>query len=348
MSGWYDPYSVTAVQNYLGLTRAKRGPQALVLGAFTHGRRSARIVGDVDLGAEAPLDSWAGDWMRFQANAFTRALDGELPDGPRVRYFLMGGGSGGRTAEGRLDHGGAWRDAADWPPPEAHPITFHLHADGTLRADAPPRLPGSASWTYDPSDPVPTVGGPLTGLEPFASAGAYDQRAPGRDGAALVERPDVRVFRTAPLERATDVVGTAVVDAVVSTDAPDTDFTAKLIDEHPPSAHYPDGYAMNLSDGIVRLRYVADPTRETFTPPGRPVRLTLELPPIANRFAAGHRIRLDLSSSNFPRYDPNPNTGEPEGRATGTRVARNTVHVGADGGTRLTLHVLPWPVAGGE
>ncbi|WP_323764375.1 CocE/NonD family hydrolase [Marinovum sp.] len=344
LSGWYDPYSVTAVGNFLGLSAAGRGPQTLILGAFTHGRRSERIVGCVDLGPEAPLDSWAGDWMQFQAHALRRALEGLPPDGPRVRYFMMGGGTGRRTDAGHLDHGGRWREATDWPPADAHPVNLHLQPDGRL-GRTPPAHTAVMSFEFDPADPVPTVGGPLASLEPFASAGGFDQRT---SAGPLAQRPDVLVFRTDLLETGVDLAGSVTLELTVSTDGPDTDFSGKLIDEYPPSTAYPEGFALNLCDSILRLRYVADPRRTEFPAPHSKVRVTLELPPMANHFAPGHRIRLDLSSSNFPRYDPNPNTGEPEGQALQQRVARNSIHMGADEVACMTLHVLKDPAEGGE
>ncbi len=346
MSSWFDPYPLTATGNYRGLRAAGRGKQRLILGPWTHGGRSSSCFGDVDFGSEATIDSWAGDWLSYRLGFFEQVL-GELPDRePPVRLFLMGGSSGRRTADGRLDHGGRWITAGDWPVPGARPSPFYLHADGRLAPEAPDVDEASVQFDFDPRHPVPTIGGNLTSLEPVAVGGSFDQV----EGAAffgckppylpLASRADVLVFQTAPLAQATAVVGPVEAELFVATDGPDTDFTAKLIDVYPASADYPQGYAMILTDGILRLRYAEDPARPRLRQPGELVRATVTLFPTANLFAAGHRIRLDISSSNFPKFDVNPNTGEADGCARRSRVATNTVFVDAKRPSRLVLQVL--------
>ena len=137
------------------------------------------------------------------------------------------------------------------------------------------------------------------------------------------------------------VVGPIEVALWVETDGPDTDFTAKLIDVHPPSADYPKGYAMNLTDGIIRLRYAQNPSTPRLRRPGEITRITITLFPTANLFQTGHRIRLDISSSNFPKFDVNPNTGEPDGMARRKRIARNTIYVDAGRPSLIRLPILP-------
>jgi len=193
---------------------------------------------------------------------------------------------------------------------------------------------------------VPTIGGAMSSLEPVAAAGSWDQtEAPGFFGCQapflpLASRPDILVFQTAPLAAPLRVVGPVTAELWVATDGPDTDFTAKLIDVHPPSADYPQGYAMILTDGILRLRYAEDPAAPRLRTPGEIVRATITLFPTGNLFLPGHRIRLDVSSSNFPKFDVNPNTGEPEGRARRRRVAVNTVFVDPEHPSHLVLPVL--------
>jgi putative CocE/NonD family hydrolase len=346
VSGWYDPYVLNAIGNFLGLRAAGRGPQRLILGAFTHGRRSARHAGDIDLGAAAPVDSWATDWRDYRLRFFDEAV-GRAPSGePPVRLFLMGGGTGTRTADGRLDHGGRWITADDWPLPSTRFEAFHLHADGRLAAARPAADAEPLRYRFDPDDPVPTVGGSLASLEPFALPGGFDQvEGPDVFGCTppylpLASRADVLVFETQPLDRPVDVAGPISVELVVATDGPDTDFTAKLIDVYPASADYPCGYALNLCDGVVRLRYCADPERETFSTPATVHRIEITLPPVANRFMPGHRIRLDISSSNFPKYEVNSNTGEPEGRARRKRIATNTIFVDDGRASRIILPIV--------
>src|SRR5262249_47584763 len=142
----------------------------------------------------------------------------------------------------------------------------------------------------------------------------------------LASRADVLAFQTELLSEPVQVVGPIEVELWVETDGPDTDFTAKLIDVHPPSADYPRGYAMNLTDGIIRLRYAEDAARPRARCSGEVTRVMITLFPTANMFSPGHRIRLDISSSNFPKFDVNPNTGEPDGMARRKRIARNTVY----------------------
>ena len=345
MSSWWDPYPLTATANYMGLKQAGRGPQYLILGPWTHGDRSDRWFGDVDFGPDAPIDSWAGDWRQFRRRFFDHVIKGVPLEEPAVRVFVMGGGSGRRTQEGRLDHGGRWITAADWPLPEARPTRFHLHGDGRLATDTPAAGAAPLSYDFDPAKPVPTIGGAMSSLEPVASAGSWDQvEAPGFFGCEppylpLASRPDVLVFQTPPLDQAVEVVGPIEAELWVSTDGPDTDFTAKLIDVHPPSADYPRGYAMILTDGILRLRYAEDPTTPRLRQLGERVRIIVTLFPTANRFLPGHRIRLDVSSSNFPKFDVNPNTGEPDGHARRRRIAVNTVFVDADHPSAVVLPV---------
>ena len=132
-----DPYTLTAATNYTGLRDAGRGPQRLILGPWTHGDRSDRVIGDVDFGPDAPLDSWAGDWRAYRLRFFNHVLRGASFAEPRVRVFVMGGGSGRRTPSGHFDHGGRWVSADDWPLPGTRFQPFHLHADGRLDPAAP-------------------------------------------------------------------------------------------------------------------------------------------------------------------------------------------------------------------
>jgi hypothetical protein len=299
----------------------------------------------VDFGPDAPIESWAGDWNRQRVRFLDQAVRG-VPDGePPVRVFVMGGGSGRRTPGGHLDHGGRWITAPDWPLPDCVPTAFHLHGDGTLDPAVPASGAAALSFQFDPAHAVPTIGGNFSSLEPLAAPGSHDQvEGPSFFGCTppylpLASRPDVVVFQTAPLREAVQVVGPVEVELFVATDAPDTDFTVKLVDVHPPSADYPRGYAMLLGDTILRLRYAEDPARPRLATPGEVRCIQLALP-IANLFMPGHRIRLDVSSSNFPKYDVNPNTGEADGASRGRRVATNTVFADAERPSRVVLPLL--------
>ena len=242
MSSWFDPYPLTATSNYIGLKRAGRGPQRLILGPWTHGDRSDHCFGDVEFGPDAPLDSWAGDWRAYRLRFFDHVVKGAALDEPAVRVFVMGGGSGRRDAAGHLEHGGRWI-AADRLAAARRRTSCRSTCMATAGWTAPPRPPDAAplSYDFDPAHPVPTIGGAMSSLEPVAYAGSWDQmEGPGFFGCSppylpLASRPDVLVFQTAPLREPVQVVGPIEAELWVATDGPDTDFTAKLIDVHPPS-----------------------------------------------------------------------------------------------------------------
>lgn len=355
MCGWWDPYAQTTTDNYLGLSQRGQGDVRMVLGPWTHGERSVPYAGDVDFGHDAVLDgTLAPDYVHMRLAWFNHWLRGQpLPEGQddAVRYFRMGGGSGRRTPQGRLDHGGAWRSAARWPVPATTLVPWYL-APGGLLSQSAPQAEAQAGFCFDPARPVPTIGGSVTSGEPLMVAGAYDQRAhDGLFGAQapfgpLAGRDDVLVFQTPPLDCDVEVTGPVTIALWVSSTAPDTDFTAKLIDQYPPSEDYPEGYAMNLTDGILRCRYRDSWEQPGLMAPGEVVEITIEPMPTSNFFRRGHRIRLDISSSNFPRFDVNPNTGAPEGSAGPRVMAFNTVHMGPG---RASCVVLPMqPMASAE
>ena len=157
----------------------------------------------------------------------------------------------------------------------------------------------------------------------------------------LHARSDVVVFQTEPLEEPVEIVGSVTVKLVVSSSAVDTDFTAKLVDVYPPSADYPSGFAMNLTDGILRARYRDTPERQVLMTPGEVYELTVEPFPTANVFKKGHRIRVDISSSNFPRFDTNPNTGEPLGKHRRKVVAENAIYHDRVRASHIVLPLVP-------
>jgi len=350
MSSWYDPYSRTAIENYVGLSRIKRGPVKLLLGPWTHGQRSVSHAGDVDFGPAAPLDgNVAPDYVTLRRDWFDRHMRGlaapeHLP--APVRIFVMGGGSGRRTATGRLDHGGRWRDEADWPLPDTRPTPFHLHASGLLAPEPPSVEEASLGYDFDPRHPVPTIGGAIASGAPVMQAGAFDQReTPELFGASppfapLAERPDVLVFQTGPLAEDVELTGCVTARLHVSSSAVDTDFTIKLIDVYPPNEDYPRGYAMNLAHGILRARFRASFEDPQPMEPGAVHVIEIEAFPTSNLFQRGHRIRIDVSSSNFPHFDVNPNT---DWRIPGLapRIAHNRVHLDRSRPSHVVLPVIP-------
>ena len=350
MSSWYDAYVKSTLDNYRGLSGRKL---QLIMGPWLHGNRNTTLAGDTSFGPQAPLGGNVMEsWMAFRRNWFDRWLKGKdngVSEQPTVRTFVMGGGSGTRNADGRLDHGGGWIEAADWPLPGTEFRNFHIHENGLLSADKPNADVAPFIYDFDPKNPVPTIGGSLTSGQPIFEGGGFDQREGDKfygskhPGLPLSARADVLSFETEVLTEDVAVVGPITVELYVSSDALDTDFTAKLVDVYPPSKDYPTGYALNITDGIIRCRY-----RNSFEKPepivaGEVFKVTIEPFATANLFARGHRIRLDISSSNFPKYDVNPNTYAPEGRGRTTQIARNTVFCDAARPSAIRL-----PIVAGE
>jgi uncharacterized protein len=336
MSSWYDAYVRTATDNYVALRRRKKSAVRLIMGPWLHGDRATTSSGDVEFGPNASFDGNLGaNWREFRRRWFDHWVKG-VANGvdrePAVRLFLMGGGSGLRTPAGKLDHGGRWIQSTNWPLPETRFVRYHLQPEGRLDPALPPEGAESYSYDHDPSRPVPTIGGALTSGEPVFTGGAYDQREDPRffgiqnPGMPLASRADVLVFETEPLAEDVAVIGPIAVHLHVSSCAVDTDFTAKLIDVHPPNVDYPQGFAMNLTDGILRCRYRDSWEKPTPMTPGTVYAIAIEPFATCNLFKRGHRIRLDIASSNFPRFDVNPNSGEPEGKARLRRIATNTVY----------------------
>lgn len=348
MSSWYDPYAKTAVDNFRALSRLKSSPVRLVMGPWTHGQRSITFAGDVDFGPAAPLDgNLADDYVSLRRRWFDYHLRGLPVDDPLpspVTYFVMGGGSGRRNEDGRLQHGGRWKHATAWPPPETSPLDIFLHDGGDLLSDPPAAAELRRSFISDPASPVPTIGGAIASGAPVMQAGAFDQRetaelfGAAHPGRPLDVRNDVIAFRSAPLKEDVELTGTVLAELFLSCDTPDADVTLKLIDEYPPSADYPEGFAMNLTHAILRLRF-----RHSFkTPePMQPTEIypvSLETFPTSNLFKAGHRIRVDIAGSNFPHFDVNANTDwrDPAAKA---RVATIHIHCNRDHPSRLVLPI---------
>ena len=368
IGGWYDSYTRATLEAFQALRQAKQGPVKVVMGPWVHGTYTTeeQVCGDVDLGPEAPLESldrlhldWFDQWLKGIPTDAARM--------PPIRWFLMGGGSGRRTRLGNLDHGGRWLEGDGWPLPQAEPTPYYLHPDRTLSTRPPDRRESSTGYSYDPRRPVPTVGGNFSSLsrihpwpdgvrpesaptptmiEAVTPAGGVDQtEGPDFFGCTppylpLGSRPDILVFETPPLEEDLEIVGPVEVKLWISSSAPDTDFTAKLIDVYPPSPDYPLGYALNLSDSILRARYREGRGTARLLQPGVVASITIVLYPTANLFQKGHRIRLDISSSNFPRFDVNPNTGEPLGRERSWTIARNTVFHDRSRPSHMTLPLV--------
>lgn len=331
MSSWYDAYVSSTLDNFSAFTRHGSAPQRLIMGPWLHGDRNISHSGDAEFGAAATFDGQVEqDWLACRLAWFDTHLKGSSATdaAQQVQVFVMGGGSGHRDDQGRIEHGGTWLTADRWPLPGSQRRVLHLQADGGLRGDAVESSDSSLGYLADPFHPVPTLGGALTSGAPVFAGGAFDQRALG-------ERADVLSFQTEPLAEDLVVAGDVEIELWVETDGLDTDFTAKLVDV------YPDGYALNITDGIIRCRYRDSWSEPKATVSGECFKVTIRPFATCNRFVKGHRLRVDIASSNFPHFDVNPNSGEPEGQAAGKRVARNVVHMSAARPSRISVTVLP-------
>jgi len=350
MGSWYDIYSWSTCQHYVTLSQRKKGPVRLLMGPWPHGGHDGTFAGDVDFGPDATIKDGLGlDYNHYRLRWFDRWLkdvDNGVDHEPLVTIFVMGGGDGRHNQEGRMNHGGRWRREGEWPLARTHFTPFYFHGDGSLSTELPGRDEPSSEYDYDPKNPVPTVGGSIAAGAPVMEGGAFDQReAPRFFGSKkpylpLSSRLDVLVFQTPPLREDVEVTGPISVKLWISSSAPDTDFTAKLIDVCPPNQDYPQGFDLNITDGIMRARFRNSWERPELMKPGEIYEITVHLYPTSNLFQKGHRIRLDISSSNFPRFDPNPNTGEPLGLSRRTQVAHNIVYHDIEHPSHVLLPII--------
>jgi len=348
LSGWYDLFERGTLHNYVGLASRHKSPTKLLMGPWVHGI-GPRASGDVDFGPAAAVDLVAE-----QQRWFDQVLKGEntgiLEEQP-VRLFIMGGSNGMRTDKGLMQDGGRWLTTTTWPPPEISDRSYYLHGDGSLSEQTPGDEAPSA-FSFDPRHPVPTIGGQIDSGKEFLLDGPRDQRCTLKifgceNELPLSSRRDVLVFQTPPLTSDVVVAGPVTVDLWVSSSGRDTDFTAKLVDLAPPNRDYPWGYAMNLADRIIRVSSGDDVASPRLLEPGEIRKVTIDLVGTANRFQKGHCIRVDISSSNFPFFDVNPNTGERPGHQTHEVTAVNTVYHDRQRPSRLNLPIIPSRVAEG-
>ncbi|MFP6815622.1 MAG: CocE/NonD family hydrolase [Pseudomonadales bacterium] len=325
VTSWYDIFGEGAPSAYQSIKTKSEFPSArdgqrLIIGPWGHllpyHMPSSRGTGDIDFGPTALIDlnetllRWFDYWLKDRANG--------VMDEPPVTVFTMG--------ENR------WQQLSDWPPPTMRPVRYFLHSeqganslsgDGALETTPPGDEPAD-TYLYDPEDPVPSLGGNNLTID----MGVQDQRP-------VEERNDVLVYTSDPLEKPLEITGPVTVSLWASSSAVDTDFTAKLVDVHP------DGYARNLLDGIIRARYRESEESSKLMEPETPYRFTIDLWATSNVFLPGHRIRLEVSSSNFPRFDRNLNSGEPFGEGTRGLTAQQTVYHREDMASYIVLPVIP-------
>ena len=325
VTSWYDIFLEGALNAYQAIrdrggSELARRNQRLLIGPWAHllpyTVPTSGGTGDVDFGPEAIIElhqyllRWFDYWLKD--------IDTGVMDEPPVRLFVM--------EENR------WRGEQEWPLARTQYTRYYLHAEapantrnggGTLSTSPPGDEPPD-TYTYDPKDPAATLGGNTL----IIPQGVADQ-------GPVEDRQDVLVYTSEASERDLEVTGPIEVHLFASSSAVDTDFTAKLVDVRP------DGYARNLQDGIIRARFRASGSEPSLIEPGRVYEFGIDLWSTSHLFKTGHRIRVEISSSNFPRFDRNPNTGAPLGRDDRLEVARQTVYHREEYPSHIVLPVIP-------
>ncbi len=328
IGGWYDCFIGETLRQYAAMKErageAGMRPPRLMIGPWTHGAFGSTF-GDLDfgIGSSGFFLNYRGDLTDAHLRWFDATLKGEesaLDGTPPVRVFVMG--------ENR------WRGYEEWPPPGARQEDWHLRSGGGLVREPGGAGDDPASYDYDPEDPVPTVGGPIL-MAPIHRAGPRDQRP-------VEARQDVLVYTSPPLESPYTVLGSVYVTLFAASSAPDTDFVARLVDVHP------DGRAMGVADGIVRASAresypapgVIKPVAPSPIEPGEVYEYAIDLWATGITFLAGHRLRVEITSSSHPRWERNLNTGESAVHSSRTEVAHQTIFHDAAHPSRLTLTVV--------
>jgi len=323
IAAWYDIFQGGSIRNYLGLkahaaNETARKEQRLLVAIGGHSGWG-RTIGQVDFGPSAPFDEneITLEWYEY---LFLGKQNRFATDKP-VTIFVMGKNE--------------WRNEAAWPLERAKESRFYLRSDGNansisgdgklIPAVALPHAEPPDSFVYDPANPVPTVGGPLCCDVVHLAPGPRDQRQ-------VEARPDVLVYSTPPLKEDREVTGPVTLDLFAKSSGIDTDFTGKLVDVAP------DGTAINLTEGILRARYRESTTVASPIVPGQVYEYKIDLWSTSNVFLKGHRIRLEVSSINFPRFDRNLNTGKDASTSSTMVKATNTI---LHDGTHPSALILP-------
>ena len=323
--GWYDYYPAETVANFAALrdgapTKELRDGHRMILGPWSHGIQARSTLGEVDFGSEAPRENDVTlRWLETLLGGRTPRDFQEAP----IRIFVMG-----------INR---WRDETEWPLARARPVNWYLRADRKLSREPPRGEEPPDRYDYDPNDPVPTLGGNHSigsynpGLYELAKPGPYDQRP-------VEARPDVLTWTSDILDEDTEVTGPVSLRLHASSSARDTDFVARLTDVHP------DGRSINLTEGVIRARF-----RENvwgapkLLEPGAVYEFTVDLQVTSNVFLRGHRIRLQVTSSNFPLWDRNLNTGNDPATDTEMTVAHQTLYHDAARPSHLVLPIVARP-----
>ena len=323
VAAWYDLFLGGSLRNYVGVRThgadAARSGQRLLVAIGGHSG-DGRKIGDVDFGpaaAQFEEDEVTLSWYEYLLQGVQNRFAKEKP----VKIFVMGRNE--------------WREEDDWPLARAQSTKYFLHSDGGANS-----LHGSGSlsiaspckespdhYVYDPANPAPTVGGPLCCDSWHLPPGPRDQRP-------VEAREDVLVYSTPAFTRDTEITGPISLELFAKSTAVDTDFTAKLVDVAP------DGFAQNLTEGILRARYRDSQEKSTLMNPGQVYKFSIDLWATSNVFLKGHVLRLEVSSSNFPRFDRNLNTGEAQGAGEKFTSATNTIYHDGEHPSALVLPVV--------
>ena len=324
---WYDIFLRGTLRNYLGLLAHAgsvdaRHEQRLLIGVGGHAGGGQK-VGELDFGSQVKAGEGEDDLMFRWYDSLLKNLPNGIEREKPVKIFVLGKN--------------IWRDEDEWPLARAKTARYYLQSSGnaisasgggTLTTETPAGKSGSDKFIYDPTNPVPTHGGPLCCDRSNMPAGPMDQRG-------VEDRKDVLVYTTSVFQKEVEVTGPVSLELYVSSSAKDTDFTGKLVDV------WPNGYAQNLTEGILRMRYRDSQEKAELLKPGKVYPITIDMVATSNVFLAGHKLRLEISSSNFPRFDRNLNTGEEQASGTRTITATNIVWHDKTHPSALVLAVVP-------
>ena len=311
VGGWYDIFSQGNIDNFVGLQTHGGGPalgnQKLMMGPWAHGKvEEVNYPNAVLDQKEAPR--WFDYWLKGASNG--------IMEEPPVKYYIMGD-----TTDPKAP-GNEWRTAVAWPVP-SKPTSFFFHPHGRLSEAIVNEAKSNSAYQFDPKNPVPTIGGQLL----FGKKGPMDQRPIG-------ERKDILKFVTAPLESPVEITGRVIVELWAESDCPDTDWMAKLVDI------YPDGTERLVLDSALRARFREGFDHEVFMKKGEVYKFKVDLWSTSLVFNKNHRIAVHITSSNDPRFDPNPNTGKPMRADSETRAATNTIHHSRTYPSRILLPIV--------
>jgi putative CocE/NonD family hydrolase len=323
ISGWFDQVSQATINNYLGMANygppELRSSHKLMMGPWTHDGQFQTHEGDLTFPNQAAPNGlewrvrWFDHWLKEIDNGFDKE--------PPVYIYVMG-----------IDR---WRNECEWPLKRTQFTKFFLHSDGQANSlygngrldEAAPGKEANDEFSYDPARPVPTLGGNIAS-QPKYIAGPYDQTK-------IEMRSDVLVYTTPPLKEDIEVTGPVILHLFASTDRTDTDFTGKIVDVHP------NGYAEILLEGVIRGRYWKSFKEQNLLTPDKVYEFYVDLWSTSNVFLKGHRIRIEVSSSNFPKYDRNPNTGHKFGEDSEILIAHQKVFHQAERASYVSLPVIP-------